>query len=63
MYCINENIDYDNRFLDSLRYFQKNCSEICITMKKKEYIEDKHLCIDDCSSDAIYNCDYNNMML
>jgi surface protein len=58
-YCINDNKTYDNRFLDSLKYFSKNCSELCIIMNKKKYIKDKYLCIDNCSSEALY--EYNNI--
>ena len=60
-YCINDNITYNYMLLDLLKYFHKNCSEICITYNKKKYISQKFLCINDCSSDAQYKFEYNNI--
>ena len=60
-YCINENKAYNYWFRNSLKNFEKNCSEICITMNKKKYIKDKYLCIDNCSSDALYKYENNSI--
>jgi surface protein len=34
-YCINDNLIYNDKFIDALKIFQKNCSDICITMNLK----------------------------
>ena len=60
-YCINDNLSYNDKFIDTLKIFQKNCSDICITMNYKKYIMEKYLCIDDCSLDNEYTYDYNNI--
>ena len=60
-YCINDNMAYNYRFLNSLEYFHKNCSEICIIYNEKKYIREKYLCINYCSSDNKYKYEYNNI--
>ena len=60
-YCINDNLIYNDEFIDTLKIFKKNCSDICITMNNKKYIKEKYLCIDDCSLDSEYKYDYNNI--
>jgi surface protein len=60
-YCINDNLIYNDKFIDALKIFQKNCSDICIKMNLKKYIMEKYLCIDDCSLDNEYTYDYNNI--
>ena len=60
-YCINDKIFYNDKFIDELKTFQKNCSDICITMNYKKYIMEKYLCIDNCNLDSEYKYDYNNI--
>ena len=58
-YCIDNQKEY--AFINELKNFNNNCSEICINYNLKKYIFQNNTCIDNCTLENIFKYEYNNI--